>query len=165
MGRKRKHKIRQLLPGEEFQQGDFKQEDEEDSELFRKALEETDWQQVALEKEAPEEKKKKFKARKKHGLVDSIDLHGFTLEKAKEALCLQIAAALQTNYDTLELTIITGKGRNSAGGIGVLAREIPEYVKRKWRSRILSCDESPANLNLNGRLLKGHFTIKLNLKG
>ena len=153
MGKKRKHKIRQLTPKEGFED-DFISMEEDSFEIFKKAVESTDWKQIAQEKETPvEEAIKKKKSKKTTELVQTLDLHGHTLERAKEAIAILIANALQGNAEKLTLTLITGKGRNSADGKPILAKEIPEYVKRKWKNRIIFCEESPADLSIDGVLV------------
>ncbi len=90
----------------------------------------------------------------------SIDLHGLRLDEAEELLQLRIEAWLAT-CSSLKLQIITGKGRHSKGGEGVLAREIHRFIRHRYQNLILDIEESPSEVRLSGVPIRGHFHVVL----
>jgi len=92
-----------------------------------------------------------------------IDLHGMTLDHARrhvddrinEVLVGLPAGAVAT------VRIVTGKGLGSGAGGGVLAREIPAWVRDRFARHIVDMDESPADVQLGGIPLRGSFRVKL----
>ena len=59
------------------------------------------------------------------------------------------------------LNIITGKGLNSGMGGGVLAREIPDWVRERFAKHIVDMDESPAEVQLGGIPIRGYFRVTI----
>ncbi len=93
-------------------------------------------------------------------LKHSIDLHGKTLDEAKAAL-RSLMTQLINSGGEVELRIITGKGRNSGSGGGVLAREIYDFFKRSFSSVIVKIDADPMDTLVGGLPLRGHFDALL----
>ena len=166
MGKKRKHKIRQLDSASPLE-ADTKIELEENSlEIFEEYLNKTDWDKVAKEvsrkgKEALKEKKKPNKNKE---LKTILDLHGHTLREAKEVLDSLVLDVINSKMDSLSLKVITGRGLHSKDGPGVLAREIPLHLSAKWARRIVFIEESPANLLLGDIPLRGSFIVILDTR-
>lgn len=90
----------------------------------------------------------------------SIDLHGKTLDEAKAAL-RSLMNQLAKSGGEIELRVITGKGRNSGSGGGVLAREIYDFFKRSFSSDIVRIDTDPMDTMIGGLPLRGHFDALL----
>lgn len=87
-----------------------------------------------------------------------IDLHGLHLDQAmdlvREKIDLWLAGA-----QPFRVKIITGKGRHSVGGRGILSQEIHRYVLQRYRKDILSIEDSPDEIRLAGLPLRGHFYV------
>lgn len=92
--------------------------------------------------------------------VVEIDLHGLTLDDAERRVSELIA---RFPHETEERTfkIITGKGRHSQSGRGVLIREIYVYVKHRFGPSIVKIEESPDAVRLGGEAIRGHFHVTL----
>ena len=165
MGKKKKNKVKQLTRDEMASNLHFEVE-ENSYEIFKKYIDETDWKQCQKKEEDQEDKpnikgkvaKKTSAALKKKHV---IDLHGFSLEEAKLELIKLISHLIGQNKSILQLNIITGKGRHSGPEGAKLIREIPIYVSKKWKQHIVSIEDSPADLTINGRPIRGHFTVLL----
>ncbi len=103
------------------------------------------------------------KSRKNKGATIKIDLHGMTLEVAKRhvdnrinGILAQLSPGASAAFD-----IVTGKGLNSGSGGGVLAREIPEWVRQRFAPHIVDMDESPAEVQLGGMPMRGNFRVTI----
>ena len=90
----------------------------------------------------------------------SIDLHGLTVTEAETEIERKIQTLRRTQKH-LKLRIITGKGLHSAGGQGVLARDIHHFVKQRFGPSIVSIQESPLDVQLGGVPIRGHFDVVL----
>lgn len=92
-----------------------------------------------------------------------IDLHGMTLDEARRHVDDRINDLLVklNPGNVVTINIVTGKGLNSGAGGGILAREIPEWVRNRFARHILEMDESPADVQLGGIPLRGSFRIKV----
>jgi hypothetical protein len=96
------------------------------------------------------------------GDVLKVDLHRLTLDEAQEridAVLEGVIADLKPG-DRVKVQIITGKGRHSEGG-GVLAREAPRYVKRRFKDFIVAIEDAPADLVVGELPIRGHFHVTL----
>jgi len=103
------------------------------------------------------------KSRKNKASPTKIDLHGMTLEAARryvDSRINDILAQLSPGASAA-LDIVTGKGLNSGSGGGVLAREIPEWVRQRFARHIVDMDESPAEVQLGGMPLRGNFRVTI----
>lgn len=89
-----------------------------------------------------------------------IDLHGLTVEEGERRVAEIIT---RFPYDQGERTykIITGKGRHSADGKGVLIREIYLFVKHRYGPSIVRIEESPDAVRIGGEAVRGHFHVTL----
>ena len=161
MGKRKKHKIKDLEDDKFFE---LESSAQDDLEFFEKFLDETDWNQVSKEIEKKGKALTTEKGNKRKSLVKTLDLHGYTLEEAKEFLDQFIEREILLKGDKLTLRIITGKGLRSGPSGGVLAREIPLHVERKWAKRVLYMEESPAKLILGEIPIRGDFTVILNVR-
>lgn len=103
------------------------------------------------------------KARKNKASPIKIDLHGMTLEVARRYVDSRINGILAqlSPGASAALDIVTGKGLNSGSGGGVLAREIPEWVRQRFAQHIVDMDESPAEVQLGGMPLRGNFRVTI----
>ncbi len=107
--------------------------------------------------------RKAGKSRSNKAAPIKIDLHGMTLEVAKRHVdnrINDIMAQLSPGSSTT-LDIVTGKGLNSGNGGGVLAREMPEWVRQRFARHIVDMDESPAAVQLGGIPLRGNFRVTI----
>ena len=89
-----------------------------------------------------------------------IDLHGLTLEEAERRVT-QTIDGVTLGRDTRTFKIITGKGRHSNSGRGVLIREIYLFVVHRYGPRITRIEESPDGVRLGGEAIRGHFHVTL----
>jgi DNA-nicking Smr family endonuclease len=93
----------------------------------------------------------------------SIDLHGMTLDEAKSEL-RRIIAEISAIRGTHQLRIITGKGRHSGSGGGVLISEIHDFFARSFGRLVKRMDENPDKLRVSGKPIRGHFDVELIIK-
>ncbi|MGE0175193.1 MAG: Smr/MutS family protein [Oligoflexales bacterium] len=122
----------------------------------------------SLEKVNPQEKienedlgTKSAKPRKNRGpRTVTIDLHSLTADQAKDVVSGRLDQLIAQRKDC-EVVIITGKGIHSGGEGGVLIKEIPDFVRRKYRPYIAWIEESPADVTINNVPIRGHFRLKL----
>jgi DNA-nicking Smr family endonuclease len=91
----------------------------------------------------------------------SIDLHGLTLDQAKDYVSLRLDSLLDELSGQTTVTIITGKGKHSGPGGSVLAKEIHRFVRLRYESHIVYLEESPADLVVGQFPLRGHFRVSL----
>lgn len=94
----------------------------------------------------------------------SLDLHRMTLAEAEYAVDRFVGDLLNASAGRggeVTVTIITGKGRHSGEGGGVLAKEIHHYVQRRYGRQIVAIEESPANLVIGELPIRGHFKVIL----
>ena len=89
-----------------------------------------------------------------------IDLHGMTLDEA-EKWVIQIISQNPSSGEKRAYKIITGKGRHSNSGRGVLIREIYLFVVHRYGPRIERIEESPDGVRLGGEAIRGHFHVTL----
>ena len=90
-----------------------------------------------------------------------IDLHGLTLQQAKEFLDDRLSRLMGAGALTLTVKIVTGKGLHSGPGGAVLAKEIHRHVEAVYAKWIVSLEASPADVAIRGVPLRGHFCVKL----
>lgn len=91
----------------------------------------------------------------------SVDLHGLTLEEAKDFVCLRLEALLEELSSQFTVTIITGKGKHSGPGGSVLAKEIHRFVRQRFDAQISYIEESPSDVIVGQFPLRGHFRVSL----
>jgi DNA-nicking Smr family endonuclease len=102
-----------------------------------------------------------LKAKKNRGPKSiNIDLHSLTTEEAKAAVSHKLDQLIADRKD-YEVVIITGKGIHSGGEGGILIKEIPDFVRRKYQPYIDWMDESPAEVMINNIPIRGHFRLRL----
>lgn len=89
-----------------------------------------------------------------------IDLHGLNLEDAERRVAELISRYPCTNEERT-FKIITGKGRHSQAGRGVLIREIYLFVRHRYGPQIVRIEESPDAVRLGGVAIRGHFHVTL----
>lgn len=136
---------------------------EEDAEaLFLEAVEGAAFQPEKEREEFEHSAKSSVRRRKQKHSVISIDLHGFTLDEAKDQVRAQIDGHVCENSSPVTFRIITGKGIHSGPEGGVLVREIYDFVRSLYADRIVKIDESPSDVNLGGLPIRGHFNLTIN---
>jgi DNA-nicking Smr family endonuclease len=125
------------------------------AELEGKALHDKDaaWQKASSERLAGRTDKKAANL--------SVDLHGLTLEEAKDFVCLRLEALLDEFSGQFTVTIITGKGKHSGPGGSVLAKEIHRFVRQRFDAQITYLEESPSDVIVGQFPLRGHFRVSL----
>ncbi|RZA12358.1 MAG: hypothetical protein EOP10_31530 [Proteobacteria bacterium] len=89
-----------------------------------------------------------------------IDLHGLTVEEAEREVTEAIARH-QLSLEKRTFKIITGKGRHSSSGRGILIREIYLFVVHRYGPWIERIEESPDGVRLGGEAIRGHFHVTL----
>lgn len=92
--------------------------------------------------------------------IIEIDLHGMTLDEAERWVIQTITRHLST-VEKRTFKIITGKGRHSSSGRGVLIREIYLFVVHRYGPWIERIEESPDGVRLGGEAIRGHFHVTL----
>lgn len=97
-------------------------------------------------------------------LEQRIDLHGLHLDQAIDLVREKIDLWLAQGQP-LRVKIITGKGRHSAGGRGILSQEVHRYVLQRYRPDIASIEDSPDSVRLAGLPLRGHFFVVFHARG
>lgn len=138
---------------------------EEDSkQIFEEHLDQTDWKKIAHKIKKQDNKSYRKKTIKIKELKRTIDLHGHTVGEARRNIDSVIDQMIASEINVLSLKIITGKGLHSGERGAVLAKEIPLHIQTKWAKRILSIEESPAELIINEKLIRGDFTVTLNVE-
>lgn len=127
---------------------------------FVAAVDQIDEKEVAkkISSESFSEQKSFKPKTNKHNKI-SIDLHGKTLEQAKSFLSRELESVLN-EHSSVEVNIITGKGRHSENGKGVLVHEIYSFVQKKFGSRLKFLDSDPSEAVVEGRPIRGHFRVK-----
>jgi DNA-nicking Smr family endonuclease len=125
------------------------------AELEGKALHDKDaaWQKANGERLAGRSDKKSSDL--------SIDLHGLTLEQAKDFVHLRLESMLDELSNQFTVTIITGKGKHSGPGGSVLAKEIHRFVRQRFDGQITYLEESPSDVIVGQFPLRGHFRVSL----
>ncbi len=87
---------------------------------------------------------------------ESLDLHGMTTVEALDQLASFVTRAFAQGQKSI--MVITGKGKHSAGGVGVLKREVEQWILQKGKRFIASYAEAP-------RAHGGRGAYILNLRG
>ncbi len=99
------------------------------------------------------------KKQRKEPAVQSIDLHGCTLEQAKSQLLGEIDSCLVGQQEPIRFRVITGRGLRSGQKGGVLYREIYAFVQRVYSGKILHIDAAPSEAMVGGIPWRGHFDV------
>ena len=94
-----------------------------------------DWENFISNKEAVPNKDHKLK-KEKHVITKSIDLHGYTLEKANEAIEKFIIKSYSEQVN--KLIVVTGKGLHSQNekdpyvskDLSILKYSVPEFISQ-----------------------------------
>ena len=122
-----------------------------------------DWQTFVLSKEKIVDKDTKPKI-KNHLKVKSIDLHGYTLEKANNAIEQFILKAFEEGVS--KLIVVTGKGIHSdveknpyvSKDLSILKYSVPEFIHNNQKLKNLIYDIQDAKIEDGGA---GAFYIYL----
>ena len=94
--------------------------------------------------------------------IKIIDLHGLTEGEAKTFLDREIYANLSKSaMSSHSFKIITGKGKHSGPGGGVLVSEIHKYILLRYGPNIVRIDSSPAETMINGLPWRGYFSVTI----
>jgi DNA-nicking Smr family endonuclease len=89
-----------------------------------------------------------------------IDLHGYLVKDALELLRLRLSDVKRDRNQSV-IKIVTGKGRHSEGGVGILVKEVYPSLYKEFSGDFNFIDPDPGKDLLNGVPLRGHFRIKL----
>ena len=122
-----------------------------------------DWQTFVLSKEKIVDRDTKPKI-KNHLKVKSIDLHGYTLEKANNAIEQFILKAFEEGVS--KLIVVTGKGIHSdveknpyvSKDLSILKYSVPEFIHNNQKLKNLIYDIQDAKIEDGGT---GAFYIYL----
>lgn len=141
---------------------------EEDAEnLFKQAMDDLENGRVAAPNKDGHEDAQSKNSRPSRPPPQKIDLHGMTVQQARghvDARINEIISGLVTGSSggaTVTVVIVTGKGLHSGAGGGILARDIPEWVRNRFARQIVAMDESPADVQLGGIPVRGFFRVTL----
>lgn len=138
---------------------------EEDAEaIFREAIEGDEFRPEKVNFVEQRDQKPSKKRHHQAGKRISIDLHGMTVNDAKDHVREQIDSFRSKKYAQVTFRIITGKGIHSGPEGGVLVREIYHYVVMMYRAEILRIDSSPEDTAVGGLPIRGHFDVSLSFK-
>lgn len=74
-------------------------------------------------------------------LQDTLDLHGLTTVEALNQLMRFVTRSFTRGMKSV--MVITGKGKHSADGVGVLKREVEKWILQKGKRFIHSYAEAP----------------------
>lgn len=166
MGRKNKNKNkrkpRELQPDEAFGIS-FQEEDREIVEqMMLEHLESSfDLSLAEADEQFPMHPPKGARKQSKGIAKAKLDLHGLTLDEAKDRLKEQVEHLRKVGPNPVELEVVTGKGRNSGPAGGVLSKEMHTYARRQFDRNLIAITESPHEAILNGLPLRGSFKMKL----
>ncbi len=154
MKKKKKEKPKQRSP-------ELKIELEPDAaSLFHQAVNNFSQTQWDLEKKEPPSPSAKQATTM--NLKQELDLHGLTLEEAKNTVSQFIQDHADSGKGEVKLKIITGKGRHSTQKGGVLSRDIHSFVVKNFQNIIVSIESAPADTEIaEGVLWRGHFHLSI----
>ena len=82
---------------------------------------------------------------------DQVDLHGLRAEAAVERLTTFVAEA--SSAGSRRVLVITGKGRNSPGGRGVLRQRVEDWIRGRDGHRLRAWSDAPPRLGGRGALV------------
>ena len=114
-----------------------------------------DWEEF-LSRDQKLPNKDNSKKKLKRGKVNSIDLHGYTLEEANRTVENFINKSFENNIS--KLIIITGKGLHSDNAndpyvskdLSILKYSVPEFVKKNQKLMIKIYDIKEADIKDGG---------------
>lgn len=130
--------------------------EEDAEEIFLKFLEENE--PVAIESEQPRPARRAMR-----GGSLKIDLHGLSLDEAKAELLRRVDGLIATGKGDWQLRVVTGKGRHSGPGGGVLVKGIYDFFLKNYRQYVVRIDSDPGESVLEGLPIRGHFDALLKL--
>ena len=131
--------------------------EENADELFANAIDE-DWKPHEHQDSNFEQVKKSSKG-KSSKVERRVDLHGKTVAEARSVVGSLIEDLRMRYTGLVTLKVITGKGLHSKQGVGVLGREIHDYVSNKYVHNIVEIDDSPCDVLVHGVPIRGHFKV------
>jgi DNA-nicking Smr family endonuclease len=89
-----------------------------------------------------------------------VDLHGLTLDEAKSEL-LAVVDRMKIAGGSWQIRVVTGKGRHSGPGGGVLVREIYDFFLKNYGKHVVRIDSNPGDSLIQGLPIRGHFDAQL----
>lgn len=87
-----------------------------------------------------------------------IDLHHHSRAEAEQLLVRRLEE-LRSLHRAIRVRIITGKGRRSADGQGVLVRTIHSFVSSRFQNDIQTIQPCPSTSTIDGRPIRGYFDV------
>jgi DNA-nicking Smr family endonuclease len=114
--------------------------------------------------EFPDRDKKKTSRSQLSGFSEeiTIDLHGLTATAATNRVDTIISHHDRgPRSSETAFKIITGKGRRSGPTGGVLSSVIHEHIRTHYAGRIKYLQSSPAEVTIEGKPIRGYFTVIL----
>ena len=125
-----------------------------------------DWENFLSNNEKLPDKDKKSILKKKY-IVNSFDLHGFTLDEANEKITDLVIKAYNKRVN--KLIIVTGKGLHSENkkdpyvskDYGILKHSVPDYIKNNLELMSMITEIKDANIEDGG---EGAFYILIKKK-
>lgn len=103
--------------------------------------------------------KSSYKGKKSEPLPEiEIDLHHHSQDEAKQRITHRLAE-LKALHHRVKVRVITGKGRRSKDGKGVLVRTIHSFVSTKFSKDIESIQPCPSDSTIDGRPIRGYFDV------
>ena len=92
-----------------------------------------------------------------------LDLHGLSLSEAKSKVETTIESH-RSSCVTLKVKVVTGKGRHSGSSGSVLPRGVHDFVCQRFGKEIVSLEECPDDVMVNGLPIRGHFNVVIRFK-
>lgn len=128
--------------------------------IFLAAIENISAKSIAEKKRSHHETGKKTQQQKPKAspAETTIDLHGCTLDEAKQKIDSLFQQLLRHPGHKCRIRIITGKGIHSRTS-GVLAAEVHGYVVARYQKYISEIQESPHSVKVGGIPIRGHFDL------
>lgn len=90
-----------------------------------------------------------------------LDLHHCTLPEARGRVDGLLGNLVATIKAPVTVQIITGKGRHSGPGGGVLASEIHRHVCQRYAQYIVHIEDSPSDVVVGDLPIRGYFHVTL----
>ena len=151
---KNKKKIKKVLDAQDVSK--------EDRDLFLDAVSNLSDKEIARKLKA-DTRKANRNPTKSTSEVDQeikIDLHGFLVSDALNLLRSRLSDLKRDRNQTV-FRIVTGKGRHSEGGIGILVKEVYPALYKEFSGDFNFIDPDPGKDLLNGFPIRGYFRVKL----
>ena len=154
----KRSKPKWLKEGVEFEIGS----EEEAAKIMEEYLSADDFRDAVSKDISNADSKTRSATKKKaaFGKAMKVDLHSLNVRQAKAQLD-RLFNSTQFENPTKDFQIVTGKGRHSGPGGGILIKEIYYYVATHYKTRVQKIDSDPSKDLINGLPLRGFFYVRI----